>query len=268
MENQKFPPDLLYRVRESIEESGFSIFGLEDMERLLSAVRGGRSAKRQALEEFATLCGAKMETTPNLNSARFVSPLSHNGARLILHSPVHPDTEMQLTEIEPGLFAYKCQKSGGVWISRPAFLDWKAHHKDDKSALPIGYVPELPDDSKQQALICPESGHLLIRYRVGHGLKFHVDYSPETGGVWLDSGEWEALKSKGLHVELNLVFSTSYQRQIRSAEHEEALKRSFHDKIGHEDFQKVTAFKEWLATHPKRRQIRCYVLYNIDNEDE
>ena len=36
IENQKFPPELLYRVRESIAECGFCIFGAEEMERLVT----------------------------------------------------------------------------------------------------------------------------------------------------------------------------------------------------------------------------------------
>ena len=268
MVNQKFPPTLVYRVRESIKERGFCVFGNEEMERILSHVPTGPAAKREVLEDFATLCGAKLETTPNFNSARFTNPLAHNGASLILHSPIYPDTVMQLSEIEPGLFAYTCPKSRGVWIPLQSYLDWKEHHKKDKRELPSGYVPVLADDSKQPALICPESGRLLIRYRVGHGLKFHVDLSPDTGGIWLDKGEWEALKSKGLHVELNLIFTASYQRHIRTEEHEERLEQTFRDRIGHQDFQKVRKFKQWLADHPKRRHIRCYLLYNIKDEDE
>ena len=268
MPNQKFPADLLYLVREAIEDDGFCVFGADEMDRLLSAVRGGRAAKREALEEFASLSGVKMETTPNLNSARFVSPASSNDGNVILRSPVFPDTPMHRGEIEPGLFAYACPQSGGVWIPLQAYLGWKEHHGNDQDESPNGYVPVLTDDSRQRALICPESGRVLIRFRVGHGLKFHVDHSPETGGIWLDRGEWEALKSVGIHAELNLVFSASYQRQIRTEDHEEALDRRFRDRIGHGDFEKVALFKRWLADHPKRAHIRSYLLYNLKDGDE
>ena len=268
MLNQKFPPDLLYLVRESIEECGFCVFGMDEMGRLLSGIRRGRAAKRQALEEFATLSGVKMETTPNLNSARFANQVSNNDGNVILCSPVCPGTTMQGGEIEPGLLAYTCPKSGGVWIPLQSYLAWKAHHENDKSDSPTGCVPVPTDDSKRRALICPESGRVLIRYRVGHGLKFHVNHSPETGGIWLERGEWEALKSKGLHVELNLIFTAPYQRQIRTEEHEEALDQTFRDRIGHADFGKIAAFKRWLADHPKRGHIRSYLFYNIKDSDE
>ena len=126
-----------------------------------------------------------------------------------MRSPIHPDTTLELKEIVPGLSAYACPKSRGVWIPLQSYLAWQALHKPDDRQPPPSYAPVPVDDSKRRALICPESGRLLIRYRVGHGLNFHIDLSPVTGGVWLDQGEWEALKSKGLHAELNLIFAAS-----------------------------------------------------------
>jgi len=185
-----------------------------------------------------------------------------------MRSPVHQDVNLQLKEIEPGLSAYACPKSGGVWIPLEHYQAWKDLHRDREEPLPVGYKPVIDDDSARRALICPESGRLLIRYRVGGGWSFHVDLSPVTGGVWLDRGEWEALKSKGLHSELNFIFTASYQRQVRNAEYEEALNQTFADRIGIEDFQKVVEIKRWLNAHPKRRDICCYLMHNLEKEEE
>jgi Zn-finger nucleic acid-binding protein len=130
--------------------------------------------------------------------------------------------------------------------------------------LPAGYVPSLTDDSHRRVLFCPESGWLLTRYQVGHSLHFHIDRSPVTGGVWLDKGEWEALKSKNLHTELNLIFTASYQKHVRSGEFEESLEHSFRDRIGEADFQKVADFKKWLDAHPKSRDIQCYLQHQAE----
>src|SRR5271157_1471890 len=135
-----------------------------------------------------------------------------------MHSPVYPEVTMEWREIEPGLTVYECPKSGGLWIALQAYLAWKEQHPQAPCAPPAGPLPVLADDSRQRALVCPESGCLLLRYRVGHGLPFHIDRSPATGGVWLDKGEWEALKSKGLHASLHLIFTSAYQRQIRTTE--------------------------------------------------
>lgn len=185
-----------------------------------------------------------------------------------MQSPVYSDTVMELKELEPGLSAYLCPKSEGVWIPLQSYVTWNEHHKQVGSPLPAKYFPVPADDSKRPALVCPESGRLLIRYKVGHGLKFHIDLSPVTGGVWLDKGEWEALKSKGLHIELNLVFTAAYQRHVRSAEYEKALYQTFAERIGRDDFSKISTFKHWLTQHPKRRDICCYLLDNLEKTDE
>src|ERR1700722_5261248 len=120
-----------------------------------------------------------------------------------MQSPIDSHVTLEAREIEPGLSGYECPKSGGVWLPLPSYLRWKNTHSGAAAPVPDRNPPVVADDSTQPARLCPESGRVLIRYRVGHGLPFHVDRSPETGGIWLDRGEWEALKSKGLHTELN-----------------------------------------------------------------
>jgi Zn-finger nucleic acid-binding protein len=171
---------------------------------------------------------------------------------------------MQLREVEPGLVVYECPQSGGLWIPLQAYFAWKERQPQTCAAPPEGGALVLQDDSRQRALVCPESGRLLLRYRVGHGLQFHIDRSPATGGVWLDKGEWEALKSKGLHVALNLIFTAAYQRQIRSAEYVQTLTEAFRERIGAADFSKVVEFGAWLAQHPRRRDICCYLLDSLE----
>jgi Zn-finger nucleic acid-binding protein len=185
-----------------------------------------------------------------------------------MHSPVYPETTMHLRELEPGLEVYECPQSGGLWIPLQSYLTWKERQASGATAPAAGQAPILQDDSTRRALVCPESGRLLLRYRVGHGLQFHLDRSPATGGVWLDKGEWEALKSRGLHVALHLIFTAAYQRQIRSSEYVSTLTETFRDRIGPADFSKVAEFGAWLAGHPKRRDICCYLLDNLEQRTE
>jgi hypothetical protein len=71
LDSKRFSPDLLHRVRIGIERCGYCIFGVEEMQRLLSVAKGRRAAKAQALQEFARLCGVQVETTPHFKSATF-----------------------------------------------------------------------------------------------------------------------------------------------------------------------------------------------------
>jgi Zn-finger nucleic acid-binding protein len=179
-----------------------------------------------------------------------------------MRSPVSPDVDLQPREIEPGLAVLECPRSGGIWIPLAAYEQWRSQSPPvTASAAASGSTGPgpMPVDAQRPALICPESGCVLLRYKAGHGLPFHIDRSPVTGGVWLDKGEWEALKEKGLHVDLNLIFTAAYQRGLRSAEYAQTLEKAFQDRIGQVDFDRVAQFKDWLNHHPRRRDIWCYL---------
>ena len=186
-----------------------------------------------------------------------------------MQSPVNPGVTLQEREIEPGLSAYLCPESGGIWIPLQSYVNWREHHLDEAAPAPQQqYTPVTTDDSKRRAYICPESGRVLLRYKVGHGLNFHIDRSPVSGGVWLDKGEWEALKSKGLHTQMHLIFTASYQRQVRTAEYDQTIEDNFKLRVGAEASDKVAEFREWLATQPKRREIIGYLLSHEEAETE
>ncbi|EDY16644.1 hypothetical protein CfE428DRAFT_5757 [Chthoniobacter flavus Ellin428] len=68
----KFPPDLVGRVRSALASKGFCFLNTDEIHRLLASVSHNRTARHHAIEEFAEICGAHVETTPHLKSARFV----------------------------------------------------------------------------------------------------------------------------------------------------------------------------------------------------
>jgi hypothetical protein len=69
---RRLSPDLFFRVRNSLERNGYCILGVEEMQRLLSSITGNRLSKTRFVQQFAKACGAVVETTPRLTSARFV----------------------------------------------------------------------------------------------------------------------------------------------------------------------------------------------------
>ena len=77
MDAMKFPPDMVARVRSTMDRIGYCFLNSEEIQRLLSHAPAGRRARHQALEEFAEICGAEVETTVHLKSARFAPPTTH-----------------------------------------------------------------------------------------------------------------------------------------------------------------------------------------------
>lgn len=163
-------------------------------------------------------------------------------------------------EIEPGLKVWQCPASSGLWIPLAAYVAWQDLHRHASAPLPADYQPQaLADDSERRALICPESGAIMTRFRVGHGLQFQIDRSPVTGGVWLDAGEWEALKLEGLHTSLHLIFTAPYQHRLRTEATQNALGHALQRLIGSEDFERVTQFRDWMTDHAHSGEIFAYL---------
>ena len=72
----KFPPDLVARVRSSFGRVGYCFLNADELRRLFGSAPASLPARQQAIEDFAELCGADVETTPHLKSARF-TPEGH-----------------------------------------------------------------------------------------------------------------------------------------------------------------------------------------------
>lgn len=67
----KFPPDLVDRVRNALDRMGYCFLSSDEIHRLLVQAPVNRPARHKALQEFAELCHAEVETNEHLKSARF-----------------------------------------------------------------------------------------------------------------------------------------------------------------------------------------------------
>jgi Zn-finger nucleic acid-binding protein len=167
-----------------------------------------------------------------------------------MQSPIGNHPPLQPITLEEGLHAYICPESGGHWIPAKNYWEWQSHlpaatdHPHSQATAPTS---EFEDAVK----FCPESGTIMTRYKVGHGLDFRIDRSV-TGGIWLDPGEWEALIAGNLHHELHLVFTAQWQKAIRERDHAAAYETMLREKLGDELFTKVAALREELASHPAK----------------
>lgn len=174
-----------------------------------------------------------------------------------LRSPVSGKF-MESVVLESGLSAYRCGKSGGHYITSQAYLQWLQQQPARLPHLPEPVVPvELSKDSAQ-ALICPESGTLMIRVKVGHGFSFSIDRSI-TGGVWLDGGEWEALRQRNFHDEIHLVFTAPWQKQVRTERAQATYEATLRSALGDDLFDQLTTLRAELLDHPHQSLALAYL---------
>lgn len=173
-----------------------------------------------------------------------------------LKSPVS-GKPMEAVTLESGLNAYRCPTSGGHYITSNDYLGWV---QQQPARLP--HLPEIESavtsDVSSPVKICPESGTLMTRYKVGHGFTFSIDRSI-TGGIWLDSGEWEALKQRNFHDEIHLVFTASWQKHIRTAQAQASYGETLRSSLGEDLLDRLTTLRRELTDHPHRNLALSYL---------
>jgi Zn-finger nucleic acid-binding protein len=176
-----------------------------------------------------------------------------------MRSPVGSHQALEQVELDRGLIAFRCPETGGHWI--PAESYWRWH-----SAQPAEEPP--PEDAETVATpvsefdeivkLCPESGTVMMRFRVGHGQSFRVDRS-RTGGIWLDGGEWEALKEGHLHNSIHRIFTSPWQQAVRHQALDESVQAQLRERLGPELFTRLKALRKELAEHPHREAALAFL---------
>lgn len=175
-----------------------------------------------------------------------------------MKSPIGERPTLQATQLDGGLTAYRCPESGGVYITLENYWKWK------QSAAATGGDEALEDkdfpvsEYDDVVKICPETGTLMTRYRVGHGMPFRVDRSI-TGGVWLDAGEWEALHAGGIHRNLHLVFTAPWQKAVISAEQTALYNERLRNRLGDDFYNELSALREKIRSHPSSAEVFAYL---------
>ena len=173
-----------------------------------------------------------------------------------LKSPItgKPLTPVSLAE---GLQAFQCADSGGHYIPAVCYMSWL-----EKQNARLSHLPESPSSHKtvlepSGVRICPETGTLMTRYKVGHGFTFTIDRSI-TGGIWLDGGEWEALRERNFHDEINLVFTAPWQKHVRDEQAQATYEERLESALGAALAARLRVLRAELADHPYRSLALAY----------
>lgn len=176
-----------------------------------------------------------------------------------MNCPVCKYNSLKITEIEPNLFSEVCEKCSGKWISSKNYHNWLESKGEILPEIPAEHDSERTIPQFELARLCPVDRRILIKYKIGHNIPFTIDRCGNCAGVWLDKDEWETLKSRNLHDELNIVFTDPWQEQVQRDEMRKNLGKIYEDKFGADDYRKIRDFKIWLDSHEKQGEILAYL---------
>jgi Zn-finger nucleic acid-binding protein len=175
-----------------------------------------------------------------------------------MNCPVCKTQSLTPNVLESNIVSQKCGTCSGQWVNSFEFWKWlDVHRTNPKPDAPE--APALTSAETDAVKICPECGHFLARYKVGHSLGFSLDRCGNCGGTWFDGNEWELLQGSNLRDQIHLIFSAAWQHRVRNEEHTRHLIELFEEKVGQKDFAEIKRIKEWLAQHPYRRELWSYL---------
>jgi Zn-finger nucleic acid-binding protein len=180
-----------------------------------------------------------------------------------MQCPVCRKHTMSATEVAPKLTGSTCSACAGTWIPRSHYDAWRATQPGDTpaSATPVQIAVTDVHASK----LCPQCGHLLLPYRVGHGLTFSIDHCGACGGVWLDRNEWDAIRAKNLHDNLHEIVSAQWQSDVRRAEVRDAIEQFYVRQLGGA-YAKAREVREWLRSQTEKGVILAYLAERTRND--
>ena len=165
---------------------------------------------------------------------------------------------MEQVPLEGGLSAWRCRDSGGHYIPADAYWRWLHRQPGRLPHLPPPPDGAPPTEETSTPKLCPETGTLMLRFKVGYGFPFSIDRSI-TGGIWLDSGEWEALRARHFHDELHLVFTAPWQAAIRNEAARKGERDLLETRFGADLMTQIDTLKARLADHPHRNAALAYL---------
>jgi len=173
--------------------------------------------------------------------------------------PVCKNYSLTHHEVESGLSSQQCSHCKGQWIASYQYWKWRDVSGKSLSEKPASESGECKVNDSTNAKLCPECGHFLRHYPVGHGMSFGLDRCGNCGGTWFDVQEWEVLKRHGLHDDVHKIFSEIWQKQLRDEEHQAAMKAFYKDKFGDDGYRKAQEVKGWIDTHPHKQELRAFL---------
>ena len=173
--------------------------------------------------------------------------------------PVCQKVELKEVMLDQDLPAHTCIGCGGIWVSANEYLSWGQTHRPALAPDLELDVPEPVFDTNK-AILCPDCGRILRRFKIWPHIKFHLDRCKNCNGVWFDKNEWHILKEHNLHQQVNVFFTEPWQKKLRQEEARRRFEKMYLDKFGQADYAEIKRIKQWLTEHPRGVGLLAYLM--------
>lgn len=172
--------------------------------------------------------------------------------------PVCKSSSLHQIELTDKLPANQCSNCNGIWISSNQYLAWVRMQDKPLPEKDMGEVaaPQLKTDTLK---LCPESGHIMKRFKVFPNVEFRLDRCGHCNGIWFDSNEWDVLVAHNLQDKVNQFFTAPWQEKLLENETRANMEKIYKDKLGAEDYKRIQEVRAWLEENPRRAMLIAFL---------
>lgn len=171
-------------------------------------------------------------------------------------SPLRP------VRLEPSLPALGCGGCGGALLSLLSWREWRESNPEASRAPARSTADGAGDstevDDSRSTLRCPKCSGFMTKYRFASDARNQIDLCARCDEVWLDDGEWAQLERFALAGQLAHVFTTPWQNRLRNEDAKRRAEERWREQFG-DDYPRARELREWLAAHPKGRELLAYL---------
>lgn len=175
-----------------------------------------------------------------------------------MNCPVCVSSKLVSKDLETNLTSMACNNCGGNWIAGATYWKWLEDHGPN--------LPERPADTEGLTLKepgryidCPECRFRMVKYLVGRGLNFTVDHCEGCKGIWLDRNEWEILKRRNLHDDLNSMLTEFWQATAKREARMKSLEQIYIGRFGEKDYAEIRRVRSWMDKHPQKQYLLAFL---------
>jgi Zn-finger nucleic acid-binding protein len=154
-------------------------------------------------------------------------------------------------QLPRGPAASTCEACGGALLALADYRRWREQAPYDFGDSPGILVVE----DSTAARPCPSCARLMQRLRVGGTPDFRIDRCPACALLWLDRGEWDALRANGLALHVEEILSERSQRDLQAGEVRALRAAQLREKHGDERMAELERMRDWLQAQPQRDEL-------------
>jgi Zn-finger nucleic acid-binding protein len=172
--------------------------------------------------------------------------------------------QLKQSKLDKTLACHICDNCGGHWIKLDDYMEW---HKTQEplQAVVEEIGVEVDTLESTQALLCPESGAIMTKFHITSDTDHNIDWCNKSAAIWLDKGEWELLKEKGVADKLNQIFSEQWQEKIITETSRNTREAFLTNKLGEENYSRLKLVRTWF--HEQSAEDKALMVTFLVSKD-